>query len=417
MEHDEDRLSNLPKVILHNIMSRLPEKDAARTSVLSKSWLETWYTFPVLSFSDTQISGLFQPSDIGRLLFPELMDDFVRKIENFIDYLKRRLLRFYDNGLAIKKFKLVVNNVELCSYMSKDVDLWLKLATESGVEEIDLYLPDRPNQDEEGCGECYVLPKGAIEVKSLTKLELIGGIRVDTAFMNHSIKFFSLRVLSLWDVLSKDEHVIEHIISCCPLIEHITLKFVDMKSLSMHGLLKLKTLDVEGIQEVYIDAPYLEKFCFCPDDFFSPYKIDFDRCQNLKYLSLESGIIPNKWFLELFPKFPFLESLKLDYCTMDERINISSVQLKMLELSHCSKLKEVNIDAPNLLLCVYRGGGISDPIISYQRSSSQLKVDMTFFIDYHHLGNLREFVQNIKPQNVLSSLSVYIRKPFVVSIN
>ncbi|XP_039685496.1 F-box/FBD/LRR-repeat protein At1g16930 isoform X2 [Medicago truncatula] len=425
MEHDEDRLSNLPKVILHSIMSRLPEEDAAKTSVLSKDWLETWYTFPILSFSDSQITGLFPPSDLGRMLFPESMDDFVTKIENFIDYVKRRLLRFYDNGLAIKKFKLVVDNVELCSYILMDVDLWLKLAGESGVEVLDLYLPDGPDQDEEGGIKYYVLPKGVIEVKSLTELVLMPGIGVDTAFMNHSIKFFSLRVLSLWGVLVRDEHAIEHLISCCPLIEHITVSFCSvlrpngatnrllegsMKSLSMVGLLKLKTVDVRGIQEIYIDAPCLEKLFYCPGYFDEPFKIDFDRCQNLKYLSLMRDIITDKWFLELFPKFPFLESLKLNNCTMAERIDISSDQLKVLGLSNCSNLKEVNIDAPNLLSCVYHGDCSLETIISFLRSSSQLKVDMDFSIDYRHLCNLREFVQNIKPQNVLSSLSLFIFK-------
>jgi hypothetical protein len=46
-------------------------------------------------------------------------------------------------------------------------------------------------------GEWYVLPKSVIEVKSLTKLVLDGRIRVYQAFMNHSIKFFSLRELYL----------------------------------------------------------------------------------------------------------------------------------------------------------------------------------------------------------------------------
>jgi hypothetical protein len=54
MEQVEDRLSNLPKIILHNILSWLPKEDAAKTSVLSKAWLETWYTFPNLSFCDFQ---------------------------------------------------------------------------------------------------------------------------------------------------------------------------------------------------------------------------------------------------------------------------------------------------------------------------------------------------------------------------
>ncbi|CAJ2663672.1 unnamed protein product [Trifolium pratense] len=50
MEEAEDKLSNLPKFILHNILSRLISEEAARTSVLSKTWLDTWYTFPCLCF-------------------------------------------------------------------------------------------------------------------------------------------------------------------------------------------------------------------------------------------------------------------------------------------------------------------------------------------------------------------------------
>jgi hypothetical protein len=353
---------------------------------------------------------------------------------------KRTLLRFHDKGLAIKEFDLIVNNFEL-HRMSKYVDLWLKLVSECGLEVLDLCLPDGPRQDELGRGECYVLPKGVIEGKSLTKLVLMGGIRVDPAFMNHSVKFFSLRVLSLWSVVSGYEKAIEHLISCCPLIEHITLKCCSvliprgtanhilqsdtngvMKSLSMHGLQKLKTVDVQGIQEVYIDAPCLANFNYCPGDFEAPLKIDLDRCKNLKVLnllSLTSITITDKWFLDLFPKFPFLESLKLDNCKMSDRINISSVQLKVLELSSSSNLKEVNIDAPNLLSCRFccGVGGDSEPIIRFLRSSNQLEVDLQSAMDYFDLGNLWKFLQNIKPQNVLASLSLFIVQPSVVSIN
>ncbi|MED6156191.1 hypothetical protein PIB30_012206 [Stylosanthes scabra] len=44
-----DRISGLPKGILHEILGRLPDKDAARTCVLSKSWRQTWFSFPILS--------------------------------------------------------------------------------------------------------------------------------------------------------------------------------------------------------------------------------------------------------------------------------------------------------------------------------------------------------------------------------
>jgi hypothetical protein len=137
--------------------------------------------------------------------------------------------------------------------VSEDVDLCLKLASESGVEVLELY--HGLDTDEEGRGECYILPKSVIEVKSLTKLVLNGRIRVDQAFMNHSIKFFSLKELYLFHVFLEDEQAINHLISCCPLIEIITLMLFGgrMKSLSMHGLQKLKKVCVSGIKEVYID--------------------------------------------------------------------------------------------------------------------------------------------------------------------
>ena len=174
---------------------------------------------------------------------------------------------------------------------------------------------------------------GVVEAKSLDKLVLTGEIGVDQAFVNHSIKFFSLRVLSLCFVLLEDEGAIKHLISHCPLIEHITLKWChvgkppskgdlpmsrtsQMKSLSIHGLQKLKGVDIRGIQEVYIDAPNLENLHYGPGDMDVPFKLNFDSCRNLRWLYLPCTVIEEKWFLELFSKFPFLESLDLGSRTM-----------------------------------------------------------------------------------------------------
>jgi hypothetical protein len=121
----------------------------------------------------------------------------------------------------------------------------------------------------------------------------------------------------------------------------------------------------------------------------------------------------DNWFLELFEKFSFLESLKFSFCSMPERIDISSAQLKVFELLYCSNLKDVNIDAPNLLSCRYDGIGVSKPIINFLRSFSQLEVN----IKDMDLRDLREILQNIKPLNVLKSLSLLIDFAILVSIN
>jgi hypothetical protein len=44
----------------------------------------------------------------------------------------------------------------------------------------------------------------------------------------------------------------------------------------------------------------------------------------------------------------------------------------------------------------------------FLRNSTQLEVNIRIVFDYEDLCNLREFVQNIQPNNVLTSLSVSI---------
>ncbi|KAK1373411.1 hypothetical protein POM88_029604 [Heracleum sosnowskyi] len=53
-----DRISNLPINVLHLILERLPLHDAARTSILSKTWRSTWELQGVLVFDDVFFSHL-----------------------------------------------------------------------------------------------------------------------------------------------------------------------------------------------------------------------------------------------------------------------------------------------------------------------------------------------------------------------
>ncbi|CAN0877173.1 hypothetical protein LINGRAHAP2_LOCUS11736 [Linum grandiflorum] len=50
-----DRISDLPKDIIHHIFQNyLPShKEAARTSILSRKWLNFWNTYPIVEFHDT----------------------------------------------------------------------------------------------------------------------------------------------------------------------------------------------------------------------------------------------------------------------------------------------------------------------------------------------------------------------------
>ncbi|KAL8157779.1 hypothetical protein AgCh_002472 [Apium graveolens] len=49
---DNDRISNLPIELIHCIFGRLPVHDAAKTSVLSKTWRNVWKMHPVVKLDD-----------------------------------------------------------------------------------------------------------------------------------------------------------------------------------------------------------------------------------------------------------------------------------------------------------------------------------------------------------------------------
>ncbi|XP_057732432.1 putative F-box/LRR-repeat protein At5g41840 isoform X2 [Arachis stenosperma] len=176
-----DQISGLPEAIRHDILARLPDRDSARTSVLSKAWRETWSTFPILSICSDEH---FKSEDVT-------VDNYHSKIDKVIDYVGRRLLRLRDLGLPIKEFKLIMDYVDH-KCMAHHVDLWMKMAIESGGEvlHLQLRLPGR-YVGRHSPDRFYDLPLSVIESKSLTKLVLMDRIRVNQAFLTHSVKLYS----------------------------------------------------------------------------------------------------------------------------------------------------------------------------------------------------------------------------------
>ncbi|MED6215750.1 hypothetical protein PIB30_000754 [Stylosanthes scabra] len=413
-----DYLSGLPKTILHDILARLPYKDAAKTIALSKAWRDTWSSFPNLYVHYRDF--------VSRYDLPLKNSHRFSEMDILIDYVTKKSLRLRDQGLAIKEFKLnLFFLLDPPHGLSHHVDQWIQIASESGVKVLELYLSNGSFGREYSEGIWYDLPLCVIEAKSLTKLVLAGGIRVDQEFLNHSMKFSSVKMLSLNHVLFSHEGVIDHLISHCPRVEHLTVVYCSVynhlsiedpqvdricpvKSLFLNGLQKLKKVDVQGIEEVHIDSPNLEKLCYSHFKLGGAFKLNFDTCRKLRCLCIidvNSTTIADKWFRELFSKYPLLESLELCNCSMSEKISIFSSQLKVLKLHHCSNLNEVNIDAPNLLSFDYRD--YKNPVISFLRGSNQLEVSV--FTNLHFRGSytLRKFIENI-PQKILASLSLFI---------
>ncbi|RYR40557.1 hypothetical protein Ahy_A09g046297 isoform D [Arachis hypogaea] len=412
-----DKISDLPKMILHDILSRLPYKDAARTSVLSKAWHETWSSFPILVFDGSRCVRVHLKDRKD----PLKIQDNRRKANSFLKSVDRTLVRFHHHGFAIKEFNLSMMFFHP-RFMPHLVDRWMKIAGESSsiqVLKLELELAGcffGCEFDSHAVDNYYYLPPDVLKAKSLTELVLFGKIRADKLIVNHRIRFPMLRILSLVGVYLGHEQALEDLISGCPMIEELILEHcVGLENVKVHDLPKLKSAKFSGFREIHVDVPSLENLQLGNDKLEFPCDISIDKCRNLKgfFLGAVSSVfVSNQWLLELFDKFPFLERLELSGCVTSESLMISSSRLKVLSFEACVELKEAKIDAPNLESCKYSGQFSHMPAaISFENCSNQVDFDVVFALEFRmDLKRLRAFIQNIAPRNVMVSLYLGIMK-------
>ncbi|KAM0019819.1 putative F-box domain, FBD domain, leucine-rich repeat domain superfamily [Helianthus debilis subsp. tardiflorus] len=160
----EDYISDLPQSIIETILTKLPLRDAVRTSILSNKWR--------FSLSTGYLQG------------------------------------------------------------SPDVDQWLLFLSRKDVKELVLELGD---------GEWFRAPSCLFACKKLVRLELVR-CELDPPL---SFKgFLNLKHLNLQQVLIAPDAV-ENLISCCPLLESLTLSYFDSLELTIHAP-NLKYLILEG---------------------------------------------------------------------------------------------------------------------------------------------------------------------------
>ncbi|XP_052109789.1 putative F-box/LRR-repeat protein At3g59160 [Arachis duranensis] len=419
-----DKISDLPKIILHDILSRLPYEDAARTSVLSKAWHETWSSFPILVFDGSRCVHVHLKDRKN----PLKIQDNRRKVNRFFNSVDRTLVRFHHHGFAIKEFNLSMMFFHP-QFMPHLVDRWMKIVGESSsiqVLKLELQLADcffGCEFDSHAVDNYYYLPPDVLKAKSLTELVLSGKIRADKLIVNHRIRFPMLRILSLVYVYLGHEQALEDLISGCPMIEDLVLDHcVGLEIVKVHDLPKLKSAKFSGFREIHVDVPSLEYLELGNDKLEFPCNISIDKCRNLKVFILEavsSVFVSNQWLRELFDKFPFLERLELSGCVTSESLMISSSRLKVLSFEACLELKEAKIDAPNLESCRYSGQFSHMPAaISFENCSNQVDFDVDFAIQFRmDLKRLRAFFQNVAPRNVLVSLYLGIMKGSSILFN
>lgn len=205
-----DIISDLPQSIIENILTRLPIGDAVRTSILSTKWRYRWTMVTELVFDGNCVA----PSNDRALLE-----------RSFVKFVTRAL--FLHQG-PIHKFKLSTSNLQWCP----DIDQWLLFLSRTDIKELILEL---------GETEWFRVPSCLFNCSRLTHLELH---RCDFDPPLDFKGFLSLKSLNLHQVLVAPE-AIESLISCCPVLESLSLTYSDSLDLNINAP-NLKYLCLEG---------------------------------------------------------------------------------------------------------------------------------------------------------------------------
>ncbi|XP_058089859.1 F-box/LRR-repeat protein At4g14103-like [Magnolia sinica] len=224
-----DRLSDLPNGILNQIVSFLPIKEAARTSILSRKWRYIWTTITSL--------------DLDSCLF--------NKWETFASSIDR--LVTHHDGPVLQKLRLSL--LWARSRHTTQINGWIASAVKLNVQELDLYIPM----------EEYELPCCLFTCKSLLILKLAlncSVLRLPTASGLSRIK-----MLHLTEVDFPNEKTFEELFLSFPKLENLNLEncgltHFEFLNISSHELKKLVISNCRGLHEcrIYISTPNLLSF-------------------------------------------------------------------------------------------------------------------------------------------------------------
>ncbi|XP_071712428.1 F-box/LRR-repeat protein 25-like [Rutidosis leptorrhynchoides] len=323
------QLEDIPVELIHRIQSFLPEKEAARTCVLSKSWLHAWSTIPTLRFTQKQESGNM----------------------NLID---RTLVRYFRDNMSIESFHL---DIEIKNQESAFiVETWIQqLVSKRSLKELHLTIKS---------DEClFTLSHEIFLSENLKTLRLRG----DRWFVSNLklVKCVFLRELELMD-FEITEDVIDNLTNVFPLLEKINLSCLSgLTTVKVKNFRYLRELRIAPREEIHLEidnVPNLRLFHYnslfnCLNKIVSYSNVD--SLGNVKELVLSGMSMDDDPFFDsmISSIFPSLEILTLENPSWSKNtLNMSNVVLKKLTLRLGEyKPIKVQINAPNLILFCYKG--------------------------------------------------------------
>ncbi|XP_057771920.1 uncharacterized protein LOC130991625 [Salvia miltiorrhiza] len=227
--------TRLPEAIIHIIQSFLSDEEAARTTVISKSWYKAWLTRPALVLV---LRNLRRKSSAAE----------------FSKFAAKTMRRYQDSNLKIESLSLKMRG---CRRSSEPLARKL-IADAMKLGATDLKLEFFPTG--------FALPAEVLGSETLLRLS-VSGCKIDG-----NVNCSMLKSLSLDSVLLKREDMLRILTSCCNSIEELSLSnspivnyIIELRWQNLHEFHKLKRLYLERVP-VGNSLTYLESQCPCLED-------------------------------------------------------------------------------------------------------------------------------------------------------
>ncbi|KAK9939993.1 hypothetical protein M0R45_016671 [Rubus argutus] len=203
-----DRISQLEDELLVSILSLLPLKKAAATSILSRRWRYAWASTLNLNFDpdEEMLGSLSYQSN------PKIQEVERRKYVNWVNDVVER-----HRGSNVQHVRF---SFDLDYKFSSHIDKWIQFAMKKGVQVLELdFLYNGVLF--RGSGNCYAFPHEVLGVKTGSASRPVC-CDVPTLHPNMYSSFKTLRVLH-FKAVAVDGGVLECILSNCPLLEQLSV--------------------------------------------------------------------------------------------------------------------------------------------------------------------------------------------------
>uniref|UniRef100_A0A0E0KN65 F-box domain-containing protein n=1 Tax=Oryza punctata TaxID=4537 RepID=A0A0E0KN65_ORYPU len=229
-----DRISALPDALLRRVVSRLPAKDAARTTALSRRWRPLWRSAPLVLVDAHLLPSSSSSSNMGRELAREAAHGVTTPCPASSARTRVR------SGAYMEEFQGMLAN-------------WLQVLAMKGIQE--LVLVNRPWPLDLG------LPATFFGMATLTRLSLGLWKFPATADLPRGVSFPNLRELGLCSVVM-DTQDMDFVIARSPVLETLCIKgnMFRMRIRLVSRSLRCAQIIGSSYEEIaVVDTPCLER--------------------------------------------------------------------------------------------------------------------------------------------------------------